>query len=81
MLLLKKFEEENHSPPEYIVNMRNDIDQLNYITLQNKKENQLVMKETYDRNVTPYNFYEGQRCYLFDPVAKANECFKLRRKW
>jgi len=39
------------------------------------------MKETYDKNVTPYSFYEGQRCYLFDPVAKPNECFKLRRKW
>jgi len=81
MMMLKKCDEEHHSSPEYIVKMRNNIDWLNYITLQNKGENQLVMKETYDRNVTPYHFFEGQRCYLFDPVAKANEYFKLRRKW
>jgi len=81
MMMLKKFDEENHSPPEYIVKMRNNIDRLNYITLQNKRENQLVMKETYDRNITLYRFYQGQRCYLFDPVARADECFKLRRKW
>jgi len=81
MMMLQKFNEEHHSPPEYIVKMRNNIDRLNYITFQNKRKNQLVMKETYDRNVTPYNFYKGQRCYLFDPVERANECFKLRRKW
>jgi len=78
MIMMKKFDEEHHFPPEYIVKIRNNIDRLNYIMLQNKKENQLVMKETYDRNVTPY---EGQRCYLFDPVAKVGKCFKLRRKW
>jgi len=53
MMMHKKFDEENHSPPEYIVKMRNNIDRLNYITLQNNKENQLVMKETFDRNITP----------------------------
>jgi len=31
MRLLKKFDEEHHSPPEYIVEMRNNIDRLNYI--------------------------------------------------
>jgi len=62
MMMLKKFDDKNHSPPEYIVKMRNNIDPLNYTTLQNKRENQLVMKETYDRNITPYRFYEGQRC-------------------
>jgi len=39
------------------------------------------MKETYDSKVTPYRFYEGQRCYLHDPVAKPGECYKIRRKW
>jgi len=38
------------------------------------------MKKTYDRNVTMFRFYEGQRCYSFDPVAKMGECFKLRQK-
>jgi len=80
MKMLKKFDEEHHSPPEYIVKMRDNIDRLNYITLQNKRENQLVMKTNYDRKVTPYRFYECQRCYIFDPVAKVEECFKLRRK-
>jgi len=80
MMMLKKFDEDNHSPTEYIVKMRNNIDRLNYITLQNKRENQLVMKKTFDRKVTPYRFYEGQRCYLFDPVTKVRECFKLRQK-
>jgi len=39
------------------------------------------MKETYDKKVIPFRVYEGQRCYLFDPVTKIKECFKIRRKW
>jgi len=45
MMMLQKFDEEHHSPPEYIVKIKNNINQLNYITLQNKKENQLVIKK------------------------------------
>jgi len=81
MMMLKNFDQEHHSPPEYISNLRNNTDHLNYISLQNKRENQLRMKETYDRKVTRFRFYEGQRCYLYDPVAKVGECFKLRMKW
>jgi len=80
VMMLKKFDEEHHSPPEYIVKMRNNLDRLNYITLQNQKEYQLVIKKTYERNNTPYRFYQGQRYYLFDLVARADESFKLRRK-
>jgi len=29
MMMLKKFDEKHHSPPEYIVKMRNNIDRLN----------------------------------------------------
>jgi len=53
MMMLKKFDEENHYPPEYIVKMRKNIDRLNYITLQNKRKNQLVIKEIDNRNLTP----------------------------
>jgi len=81
MMLLKKFDEEHQSPPEFIVEMRDSIDRLNYIVRKNKLENQAVMKETYDGKVTPYKFYEGQRCYLHDPVAKPGECYKIRRRW
>jgi len=63
-IMLKKFDEKHLSSPEYIVKIRNNIDRLNYIILQNKKENHLVIKKTYDRKVTPFRFYKGQRCYL-----------------
>jgi len=81
MMMLKKFDEEHHSLPEYIANMRNNIDRLNFITLQNKRENQLLMKETYDSKVTPFRFFKGQRCYLYDPVAKVGDCYKIQRRW
>jgi len=81
MMMLNKFDEEHHSPPEYIMNLRNNIDRLNYITLQNKNENQILMKKTYDNKVIPYRFYQGQKCYLFDQAAKVGERFKIRRKW
>jgi len=39
------------------------------------------MKETYDRKVTLFRFYEGHCCYLYNPLAKMGECIKLRRRW
>jgi len=81
MMMLKNFDEEHHLPPEYIVDMRNNIDRLNYIVRKNKLENRAVMKETYDNKVTPYRFYQGQQCYLHDPVALVGECCKLRCCW
>jgi len=36
IMMLKKFDEEHYSPPEYIVDMRNNIDRLNYIVRKNK---------------------------------------------
>jgi len=57
MMLLKKFDEEHQSPPEFIVEMRDSIDRLHYIVRKNKLENQAVMKETYDSKVTPYSFF------------------------
>jgi len=81
MMMLKKFEEEHYSAPEYIVKMRNNIDRLNYIVRKNKLTNQAVKKETYDSKVTPYRLYQGQRCYLHDPVARVEECWKIRRPW
>jgi len=60
MMMLKKFDEEHYSPSEFIVEMRNNIDRLNYIVRKNKLENQAVMKELYDRKVTPYRFYQGK---------------------
>jgi len=77
MMLLKK----HQSPPEFIVEMRDNIDCLNYIVRKNKLENQAILKATYDSKVTPFRFYEGQRCYLHDPVAKPEECYKIRRCW
>jgi len=38
IIMLKKFDEAHHSPPRYIVQMRSNIDRLNYITLQKKKK-------------------------------------------
>jgi len=81
LMMLKNFDEEYNSPPEYIVNMKNNIDRLNYIVRKNKLENQAVMKETYDNKVTLYKFYQGQRCYLHDPVARVGDCYKLKRRW
>jgi len=81
MMLLKKFDEEHYSPPENIVEMRDNIDRLYYIVRKNELKNQAVMKETYDSKVTPDRFYQGQRCYLNDPVAKIGECTKIRRRW
>jgi len=81
MMMLKRFDEEHQSPPEYIKDLRNSIDRLEYITLPNKRENQLVMKQTYDKKVTPFTFHLGQAVYLYDPVAKTSECVKLRRRW
>jgi len=49
MMMLKKFDEEPYSPPDYIVEMRNNVDRLNYIVRKNKLENQAVMNETYDK--------------------------------
>jgi len=63
MMMIRKFDEDHYSPPDFIVEMRNKIDRLNYIVHKNKLENQAVMKETYDSKVTPYRFYQGQRCY------------------
>jgi len=80
-MMLRKFDEDHYSPPEFIVEMRNNIDRLNYIVRKNKLENQAVMKETYDSKVTPYRFYQGQRCYLNDPMAKIGECTKIQRRW
>jgi len=79
-MMLKKFDEEQYPPPECIVEIKNIIDQLNYIIRKNKLENQVVMKETYDNKVTPYRFYQGRRFYLHDPVARVGESYKLRRK-
>jgi len=39
MMMLKKFDEEHHSPPEYIVKIRNNIDRLNYIICHNNIQN------------------------------------------
>jgi len=39
------------------------------------------MKETYDNDVNTFRFYKGQRCYLFDPVAKVGKCFNIWKKW
>jgi len=39
------------------------------------------MEKNYDSKVTHFNFYEGQRCFFFDPVTRVGECFKIRRKW
>jgi len=81
VMMLKNFDQEHYLPPEYIVHMRNNIDRLNYIVRKNKLENEAVMKKMYNSKVTPYRFYEGQRYYLHDPVAKLGQCFKLRRRW
>jgi len=56
MMMLKKFDEDHYSTPEFIVEMRNNIDRLNYIVRKNNLENQAVMKETYGSKVTPYRF-------------------------
>jgi len=42
---LKNFDQEHYSSPEYIVEMRHNIDRLNYIVRKNKLENQAVMKK------------------------------------
>jgi len=37
MMMLKKFDEEHHYPPEYVTKLRNNIDRLKFITLKTKK--------------------------------------------
>jgi len=70
MMGLKNFDQEHYFSLEYVVEMRSNIDLLNYIVQKNKLENQAVMKAAYDSKVTPYRFYQGQRCYLHDLVAR-----------
>jgi len=38
MMMLKNFDQEHHSPPEYITDLRNNIDRLNFIIMQNKRK-------------------------------------------
>jgi len=54
MMMLKKFYKEHYSLPEFIVEMRNNMDRLNYIVRKNRLENRAVMKKTYYSKVTPF---------------------------
>lgn len=81
LIFLQKFDNENPDIPEYIREVRSNIDKLNEITMENKKLNQILMKEAYDKKASPFTYCVGQLIWLYDKVNKPNECHKLRKKW